>query len=59
MTLVLFLFEGMATLTTCGLKQAQKFIEIENFRVPGVIAVMSAISIFKVPGVIAVKMLVL
>ena len=59
MTLVLFLFEEMTTLTPCGPKQAQKFIEIENFRAPGVIAVMSSISIFKVPGVIAVKMLVL
>ena len=37
----------------------RKFFDIDNFRVPGVIAVMSSISIFKVPGVIAVKMLVL
>ena len=39
--------------------QAQKFLEIENFRVPGVRAIMSSISIYKVPGVKAVKMLVL
>ena len=38
---------------------AQKFSEIRNFRVHGVIAVRSLNSIFKLPGVIAVKMLVL
>ena len=59
MTVVLFLFDEITAITPLGSKQAKKFFEIENFRMPGVIAVMSSISIYKVPDVIAVKMLVL
>ena len=59
MTIVLFLFDEITALTPGDPKQAQKFFKTENFRVPGVIAVISSISIHKVPGVITVKMLVL
>ena len=59
MTVVFFLIDELTAITPLVPKQAQKFFEIENFRVPGVVAVMSSISIYKVPGVIAVKMLVL
>ena len=53
------LFAEITPLTPLGPKQAEEFLEIENFRVPGNIAVMSSISIYKVPGVLAVKMFVL
>ena len=59
MTVVFFLLDEITAITPLVSKQTQKFFEIENFRVPGVIAVMSSISIYKVPGVKAVKMLVL
>ena len=59
MTVVFFLFHEITAMTPLGSNQAQKFFEIKNFSVSGVIAVMLSISINKVPGVIAVKMLVL
>ena len=59
MAVVLLLFDKMTAITPLGLTRAQKFLEIRNIRVPGVIAITSSFSIFKVPGVIAVKMLVL
>ena len=56
---VLSLFDELTAIPPLGPEQAEFFLEILNFRVPGVIAVTSSISIFKVPGVIEVKMLVL
>ena len=58
MTVVLFLFDEITAITPVDPKLAQN-LKTENFRVPGVIAVISSISIHKVPGVITVKMLVL
>ena len=43
----------MNAFTQLDLKQTQKFSEIENFKMPGIIAVMSSITIFIVPDVIA------
>ena len=51
--------DEMTAVRPLGPKQAQKFLGVKNFRVPGVISIMSTISIFKVPGVIAVKVLML